>query len=109
MKCTKCGADLADGVLFCRECGAKIEQQKRFCRDCGAEVPPGARFCSSCGANLSDVPTPKQMETDTGDISPTEGNCELEDNTPDIPGTDATNSSTRDAGAVTFGDKKNPR
>ena len=45
------------------------------------------------------------METDTGDISPTEGNCEPEDNTPDIPGTDATNSSTRDTGAVTFGDK----
>ena len=105
MKCTKCGANLADGVLFCRECGAKIEQQKRFCRDCGAEVSPGARFCSSCGANLSDVPTPEQMETDTGDISPTEGNCEPEDNTPDIPGTDATNSSTRDTGAVTFGDK----
>ena len=92
MKCTKCGADLADGVLFCRECGAKIEQQKRFCRDCGAEVPPGARFCSSCGANLSDIPTPEQTEPYMGDISPTAGNREAGDNPSDIPGTDATNS-----------------
>lgn len=28
MKCTKCGAELSEGVLFCRECGAKVETQK---------------------------------------------------------------------------------
>ena len=27
MKCSKCGAILADDVLFCRECGAKIEKK----------------------------------------------------------------------------------
>ena len=38
MKCSKCGAELQDGVSFCRECGTKIEKVKRFCRDCGAEI-----------------------------------------------------------------------
>ena len=55
MKCTNCGADLAEGVLFCRECGAKVEtalQKKRFCRECGAEIPAGAKFCIECGARL---------------------------------------------------------
>ena len=56
MKCTNCGADLAEGVLFCRECGAKVEtalQKKRFCRECGAEIPAGAKFCIECGARLT--------------------------------------------------------
>lgn len=52
MKCSKCGAELQDGVLFCRECGTKIEKVKRFCRDCGAEIAEGVKFCSNCGADL---------------------------------------------------------
>ena len=39
MKCKKCGAELADGVLFCRECGMKVEPMKKFCHECGAELP----------------------------------------------------------------------
>lgn len=29
MRCKKCGAELADGVLFCRECGTKVESSKK--------------------------------------------------------------------------------
>lgn len=51
MKCPKCGADLAEGVLFCRECGTRIDTlQKRFCRECGAALAEGAKFCTECGA-----------------------------------------------------------
>ena len=56
MKCQKCGAELAKGVVFCRECGTKVESaplSKRFCRECGAELEAGTKFCTNCGANLS--------------------------------------------------------
>ena len=57
MKCPKCGADLAEGVLFCRECGTKIDAlQKRFCRECGAALAEGAKFCTECGAK-AEIPT----------------------------------------------------
>lgn len=56
MKCSKCGAELQEGVLFCRECGAKaenVEKAKKFCRDCGTEIQEDDKFCPNCGANLS--------------------------------------------------------
>lgn len=57
MKCPKCGADLAEGVLFCRECGTKIDAlQKRFCRECGAALAEGAKFCTECGAK-AEIPS----------------------------------------------------
>ena len=53
MKCSNCGADLKDGVMFCRECGAKVEPlQKKYCRECGGELKPGAKFCTECGAKI---------------------------------------------------------
>ena len=53
MKCSICGADLADGVLFCRECGNRIgTAQKRFCRVCGAKLKQGEEFCTECGARI---------------------------------------------------------
>ena len=56
MKCSNCGADLKDGVLFCRECGTRVEEQKmrkRFCRECGSEYAEGEKFCQNCGASLT--------------------------------------------------------
>ena len=53
MKCRKCGAELAEGVLFCRECGAKVEKRKRFCSECGSELPEGVKFCPECGTKVS--------------------------------------------------------
>ena len=41
MRCSKCGAELRDGVAFCRECGTKVEKKIRFCRECGCEIPAG--------------------------------------------------------------------
>lgn len=71
MKCQKCGADLAEGVLFCRECGAKTNAvQKRFCRECGAELIQNAKFCRECGAKAElpsffheEIETEKEPET----------------------------------------------
>ena len=53
MKCRRCGAELAEGVLFCRECGAKVEKRKRFCSECGSELPEGVKFCPECGTKVS--------------------------------------------------------
>ena len=51
MKCSRCGAELENGVLFCRECGAKVATgQNRYCRECGAKLVEGVKFCSECGA-----------------------------------------------------------
>lgn len=69
LKCTKCGAELSDGVSFCRECGAKVEPQKKYCRECGNNVPLDARFCSHCGADLTVTPTASQAETDEEMVS----------------------------------------
>ena len=44
MKCKKCGAELANGVLFCRECGTKVESEKKFCHECGTELTDGVKF-----------------------------------------------------------------
>ncbi|SFL50269.1 Double zinc ribbon [Lachnospiraceae bacterium KH1T2] len=54
MKCTNCGAELAEGSVFCRDCGKKLGGQstKKFCRDCGAEVKDDSGICSNCGAKL---------------------------------------------------------
>lgn len=52
MECRKCGAELAEGVLFCRECGTKVETIKRFCRECGAELNEGTNFCPNCGTKV---------------------------------------------------------
>ena len=52
MKCSKCGAELADDVLFCRECGTKVSLQKRFCRECGHRLVDGAKYCSNCGTSV---------------------------------------------------------
>ena len=57
MKCSKCGADLEEGVLFCRECGTRVDApQKRFCRECGAALTGSAKFCTECGAKI-EIPT----------------------------------------------------
>lgn len=78
MKCTNCGADLAEGVLFCRECGAKVENalpKKRFCRECGAAIPAGAKFCVECGAMLAVIDSaqaaPNSKSTPNAEKHPT--------------------------------------
>lgn len=91
MKCQKCGADLADGVLYCRECGAKVEvaaPTKRFCRDCGAENEAGAKFCTNCGANLFvKVEADAVRETDTTNPSPSSSQQFINSTQPSTSGT----------------------
>ena len=70
MKCKKCGAELANGVLFCRECGTKVESEKKFCHECGTELTDGVKFCPNCGAKVDveeviDADVPKSKETIT--------------------------------------------
>lgn len=74
MKCSKCGAELQDGVLFCRECGTKIEKVKRFCRDCGAEIAEGVKFCSNCGADLFAVDNANEEDSKVHEEIPYKAN-----------------------------------
>ncbi len=52
MKCTACGADIAQGRKFCSQCGAPApaESGGTRCPACGAPIQPGAKFCPTCGA-----------------------------------------------------------
>jgi membrane protease subunit (stomatin/prohibitin family) len=47
VKCSKCGAQINQGSKFCPECGAK--QGESVCSGCGAKLVPGAKFCPECG------------------------------------------------------------
>ena len=60
MKCSKCGAELENDMLFCRECGERVKStsmEKCYCRECGAKISSGAKFCSACGAKVIDIET----------------------------------------------------
>lgn len=52
MKCSNCGAELAEGAKFCGECGAKVVKDS-VCPKCGAACATGAKFCCECGSSLS--------------------------------------------------------
>lgn len=58
MKCSNCGADLADGAKFCGECGTKVAPAAVFCPECGAKLVSGAKFCGECGAKVGSGSTP---------------------------------------------------
>lgn len=58
VKCSKCGAVLADGAKFCVECGTPVAEapateaatpEVRKCSNCGATLADGAKFCVECG------------------------------------------------------------
>ena len=65
MKCSNCGAELADGAKFCGECGTKVPTSNK-CPECGAVCAPGVKFCSECGHKMSESSAPKPKDdTDT--------------------------------------------
>lgn len=101
LKCTKCGAELPDGVSFCRECGAKVEPQKKYCRECGNNVPLDARFCSHCGADLTAIPTQNQTVSDEDTESHTFEGAEYTIGTPPTDSVDTAEFS----GVITIWDK----
>ena len=42
MKCTNCGAALADSAKFCPECGTKVVRAV-FCAECGTKLAADAK------------------------------------------------------------------
>ncbi len=54
MKCTNCGAVLADSAKFCPECGTKVVRGL-FCAECGTKLEAGAKFCPECGTKVGDA------------------------------------------------------
>ena len=58
MKCTNCGADLADSAKFCPECGTKVVREV-FCAQCGTKLAAGAKFCPECGTKVGAAATPE--------------------------------------------------
>ena len=58
MKCTNCGADLADSAKFCPECGTKVVREV-FCAQCGTKLSAGAKFCPECGTKVGAAATPE--------------------------------------------------
>ena len=71
MKCSKCGAEFANGTQFCPGCGTELNTQPQFvpappkvtCRECGEINDSRFEFCQNCGAALGDVdPTLMQSE-----------------------------------------------
>ena len=51
MKCTNCGAALADSAKFCPECGTKVVREV-FCAECGTKLEAGVKFCPECGTKV---------------------------------------------------------
>ncbi|EIC03170.1 leucine-rich repeat protein, partial [Treponema saccharophilum] len=58
IKCTNCGADLADSAKFCPECGTKVVREV-FCAQCGTKLSAGAKFCPECGTKVGAAATPE--------------------------------------------------
>ena len=54
MACSKCGANISDGMKFCNECGTPV---KNVCPNCTFENPSQSKFCGECGSSLSDKTT----------------------------------------------------
>ncbi len=50
-KCTNCGIDLKNEVVFCSSCGTKQEILKEnFCVSCGEKSSSDIKFCPHCGS-----------------------------------------------------------
>jgi DNA-directed RNA polymerase subunit RPC12/RpoP len=75
MKCSTCGAEIADDAKFCSSCGAPVTSAEPepsqpappepepappqpTCPQCGSALSPGQEFCGNCGYRL----TPARVE-----------------------------------------------
>jgi membrane protease subunit (stomatin/prohibitin family) len=48
--CSKCGAQVKQGIKFCPECGNSMAPPTQACVKCGAAINQGAKFCPECGS-----------------------------------------------------------
>jgi class 3 adenylate cyclase len=55
MKCSNCGAGVAEGAKFCSQCGVALTKR---CPSCGAAYAPEAKFCAECGTRLGETSSP---------------------------------------------------
>lgn len=49
--CSKCGAEIPEGMKFCGQCGAPVIREK-ICPNCGTKNDPKMNFCGQCGTKL---------------------------------------------------------
>lgn len=63
MKCSNCGAELADGAKFCGECGTKVVVQNT-CPECGTVCPADAKFCAECGHKFGGGSKPENVKSE---------------------------------------------
>jgi len=55
MKCSNCGAGVAEGAKFCSQCGVALTKR---CPSCGTAYAPEAKFCAECGTRLGETSSP---------------------------------------------------
>lgn len=53
IKCSKCGSEYSEGVVFCSQCGNKLIPDKIKCESCSSELDTNAKFCSKCGTPVN--------------------------------------------------------
>ena len=56
-KCTACGCEMENEVIFCEACGTKVPMlhQGLVCERCGQDIPAGQMFCGNCGLKVKIV------------------------------------------------------
>lgn len=72
MKCSKCGAEMAEGQKFCVNCGAQIGLK---CPKCGTEMTEEQKYCPNCGTEVKNgnervesaavIPEEKPLQTES--------------------------------------------
>ena len=76
MKCSNCGAEIAENAVFCPSCGTKQTGQQKnrtVCKSCGMLLKVGAQFCPACGAKVEaaqDAVQDRQPDPHSGQSSP---------------------------------------
>lgn len=54
MRCSRCGAEVPDGLMLCGQCGAAVGSRRPIrCPQCGTKVAPGLSICPQCGRAVS--------------------------------------------------------
>ena len=63
--CSKCSAQVAEGLKFCGNCGERISNSL-ICPSCNHENPENTKFCGNCGQKLVNKCSECGTENDLG-------------------------------------------